>query len=80
MFSIAFVVAKVRRSVAGRFSRITVSVSSSPSRRLAAALSSPFDSSQEASCISFFFAVDAVVELYASRICFATYARRDSER
>src|ERR1019366_6889627 len=56
------------------------SVSSSPSRRLAAALSSPFDSSQEASCVSFFFAVEAVVELYASRICFATYARRDSER
>jgi len=52
MFSIAFVVAKVRRSVAGRFSHITVSVSSSPSRRLAAALSSPFESSQEASCIT----------------------------
>jgi hypothetical protein len=45
MFSIALVVAKVRRSEAGRFSRRTVSVSSSPSRRLAAALSSPFESS-----------------------------------
>jgi hypothetical protein len=73
MFSIAFVVAKVRRSVAGRFSRITMSVSSSPSRQLAAALTSPFESSQEASCISFFFAVEAVVKLYASRICLATY-------
>jgi len=46
-FSIAFVVEKERARVFGRPKLITVRVSSSPSRRLAAALSSPFDLSQE---------------------------------
>jgi len=39
---------------------------------VAAALSSPFEASHEASCISFFFAVAVVAEMYASRICLAT--------
>jgi hypothetical protein len=72
LFSIALVVAKLRWSDFESAKRITVSVSSSPSRRLAAALSSPFEASHEASCISFFFAVAVVAELYASRICLAT--------
>src|SRR6266446_283149 len=79
-FSMLLVVASERRSVSGSSSFTTVSVSSRPSRRLAAASSWPLLSSQEASARSFLRAASAVVARYASRIDVSTQPWRPSGR
>jgi hypothetical protein len=75
-FSMQLVVAKNRRRVGGSPSFTTVSVSSSPSRRPAAAAASPFVSSHRTSADSCRRAAAALVAPYARRRAARTYTWR----